>query len=119
MNRLSVTFAAVLSAAVLSVGALAASVRVEAPAPLASSRLYEVRAVSVSFDDLDVASHKGAAALYRRIEAASHVVCSERLAQGVSYELERQYAECRALAVSSAVASMNTPRLTEVAAATR
>jgi UrcA family protein len=121
MNRFSFAIAAltaVLSAGVLSAGAIAASVRVEATAPLPSG-LYQQRSVSVSFDDLDVSSTQGASALYQRIEAASHVACGEVLAQRVTSDLQKKYATCRAQAVSGAVAAVNTPSLKEVAAAIR
>jgi UrcA family protein len=118
MNRFFFAVVAVLSAWTLSASAAAASVRVEASAPLPSG-LYQLRAVSVSFDDLDIASAQGASALYQRIEAVSHVVCGERLVQRIPPDLAKKYATCRAQAVSGAVAAVNTPSLKEVAAAMR
>jgi UrcA family protein len=121
MNRSSfavAALAAVLSVGALSAGAAAASVRVEAAAPLPSGQ-YQTRAARVSFDDLDAATVEGASTLYQRIEAAAHAVCGEKLAHHVTSDLEKKYASCRARAVSDAVAAANTPSLKEVAAAIR
>ncbi len=104
-------------AVALTAGAWAAPalVRVQAVAPLASG-LYQMRATTVSFDDLDVTSAEGAAALYQRIEAASHVACGETMVRHI--ELETKYAACRARAVAGAVSTVNAPRLNEIALAT-
>lgn len=105
-------------AIVVTAGAWAASasIRVEGTAPLPSG-MYQARSLSVSYDDLDVASADGAAALYQRLEAATHVVCGEKLARHMTDELEKKYAACRANAMSHAVAEVNLPKLTQVAAA--
>jgi len=98
--------AALLSVGFLSAGALAASVRVEAPTPLGSSDQYEVRAAFVPFDDLNIGSTEGVSALYQRIEVASRAVCNEKAAHHMTSDLQRRYADCRAQAVSSAVAAL-------------
>jgi|GEM_PF-683690 len=93
-----------------------ASIRVEGTTPLPSG-VYQVRGVSVSFDDLDVSSSEGAAMLYQRLDAAARMVCGEKLALHVTSALEKKRATCRTQALSQAVAAVNLPKLTQVAAA--
>jgi hypothetical protein len=90
------------------------TVVMEGAAPF-SSGAYRVLATNVSFGDLDVSTPAGAAALYGRLEAASHAVCAEKFAVHVSGDLAKQYAICRSQAVREAVAKINIPRLTDVA----
>lgn len=121
MNRISlaiVGFTAILSAGALSAGALAASVRIEASAPLSSGQ-YQRLALNVAYDDLDITTADGATALYKRIDAASHVVCGEHQVKYVTRDLEEKFASCRKQAVAHAVASVNAPSLNTVAAGTR
>lgn len=105
-----------LSVAVTA-GAWAAGglLRVEGCAPL-SAGTYQVMAMNVSYDDLDASTADGASELYRRLEAATHVVCGERLAQRTNGPLATKFSACRAQALSRAVAAAKLPALTQVAA---
>jgi UrcA family protein len=116
MNRFSI--AAVTLAAALSVvpaEADSASVVVSAPAPIGSGN-YQVKATTVAFGDLDIASSQGAATLLARIDHASRFICGEREGRKLTLFQERQLQTCRNNAVADAVASVNAPELTKAAA---
>jgi UrcA family protein len=76
------------------------------------------RSVIVHFGDLDTTTWSGAAALYERLDRASHEVCRELDPNGeiaFASELRRLYKSCRQFAISNAVAAVNRPVLTKYA----
>ncbi|GAA0532310.1 UrcA family protein [Rhizomicrobium palustre] len=75
------------------------------------------RATKLAYDDSELASTEGATALYRRIEAASHLVCGDQDATIRDIQPEKKLAACRSRAIGYAVASVNAPKLAEAAAA--
>jgi len=113
------TIAAVTLATALSfVPALAseASVTVTASAPTPSGS-YHVLAVAVAYGDLDVTKADGAAALLDRIARASRLVCGERAGHTMDPALTKKFDACRARATRYAVMAVDTPQLTQIAAA--
>jgi UrcA family protein len=78
--------------------------------------LLEPPAVTVHFEDLNIDNARGAATLYKRIQAAAAVVCRE-FGTTRSMVLFGRYAGCMHSAVGVAVARVNRPRVTEYAAA--
>lgn len=102
-------FAALTSAAIFAASASAApaSVRVEGAPPGG----YVVNVVTLQYDDQDVSSSPGAAALLNRIDSAAQAVCGSARPGMAS-----QYAACRKTAVKKAVASVNAPALVQLAA---
>lgn len=81
-----------------------------ASAVLADSTSRELRTTQVEYGDLDLTQPAGAAALYRRIEAAARDVCDSPDLR----DLRRsQLAEaCISRAIAEAVESVNRPTLT-------
>ncbi|GAA0532317.1 UrcA family protein [Rhizomicrobium palustre] len=115
MTRFASIAAGFAFAAVLMAGsAFAESVRVEAAAPLPSG-LYQTRAAMVPYQAGELASDDGARAVYARIEASTHAVCGENLAQQPSEAMTHKYAACRARAMAGAVKDLDSPRLTAIA----
>jgi UrcA family protein len=78
--------------------------------------ILEPRSVTVSFDDLDTNSSRGAEVLYRRIKVAAESVCSD-LGPARSLALLSRYASCIQTAIGNAVAKVDRPALSEYAAA--
>jgi UrcA family protein len=71
----------------------------------------EPRTRTVSFQDLDVTRAAGVAALYARIKVAAQEVCEPVNARALSsVQLARR---CMDDAMADAVASVNSPRLTD------
>jgi UrcA family protein len=90
-----------LATALLSLPALAAP-----PAGTA-----DVPAVDVHYADLDLDRQAGIVTLYQRIKGAARQVCAEHGGRRLSEQ--RSQATCVELAVSTAVARMNRPMLSE------
>jgi UrcA family protein len=86
-------------------GAIAA---VALAAPLAAQ---ELPCVTVNYRDLNLATPPGAATLYRRISGAARSVCGER---GYGLFFERQWDQCYRAAVAGAVATVNSPLLSDL-----
>ena len=72
----------------------------------------------VPYADIDVTSAAGVWALLQRIEDAADAVCGGG-ATKVSKPEKEDYAECRDIAVSGAVAKMRNPTLTTLASRRR
>nr|MEA2797572.1 hypothetical protein [Phenylobacterium sp.] len=72
----------------------------------------------VPYSDIDVASPAGIRALLQRIEDAADAVCGGG-ATKVSKQEKEDYAECRDIAVSGAVAKVRNPALTTLASRRR
>jgi UrcA family protein len=106
-----------LTAALSFVPALAdeTSVTVSGFAPTSTGGL-QLKAVVVSYGDLDIASAPGAAVLLGRIENASRLVCGERSGLAMIGERARDFAACRAGATAKAVRTVGAPALTQAAA---
>lgn len=68
----------------------------------------------VPYSDIDVTSAAGVRALLQRIEDAADAVCGGG-ATKVSKQEKEDYAECRDIAVSGAVAKVRNPALTMLA----
>jgi UrcA family protein len=103
-----------LVALAASLACLVGSAQVLAAVPWVAS--WEPHSVTVRFGDLDIRTSAGAAALYHRIEAAARVTCGYD-----DHPLVRPpYTErCNSLAISAAVASVNSPLLSAIHAARR
>ncbi|HEX4387840.1 MAG TPA: UrcA family protein [Steroidobacteraceae bacterium] len=67
------------------------------------------RSVKVGYGDLDLSTQAGAATLYQRIRGAAHQVCGSDGRSLADYAISRS---CFNNAVSTAVATVNNPRLT-------
>ena len=78
--------------------------------------ILEARSVTVHFEDLDINSTPGAAALYKRIQGAAAFVCND-LGSSRSLVYLGRYKTCVHGAVSVAVARINRPAMTEYAVA--
>ena len=78
--------------------------------------LLEPPTVTVHFEDLDINSTPGAAALYKRIQGAAAFVCND-LGSSRSLVYLGRYKTCVHGAVSVAVARINRPAMTEYAVA--
>ena len=117
MHRFSI--AAIALTAVLSfVPAVAgpASIVVSASAPT-DSGINQMKAMTVAFGDLDVATSQGATTLFDRIDAASRVVCGERQGKTMGWSRAKVFASCRAQTTAAAVKAVGAPQLTQLAAA--
>jgi UrcA family protein len=103
-----------LVALAASLACLVGSAQVLGAAPWVAP--WEPHSVTVRFGDLDIRTSAGAAALYHRIEAAARVTCGYE-----DHPLVRPpYAQrCSSIAVSAAVASVNSPLLSAIHAARR
>ena len=69
-----------------------------------------LRQRTVKFADLDLSRNSGIAVLYARIKAAARAVCAQDGEFGVN-KVQAE-SECRARAVSGAIAKVNVPMLT-------
>jgi UrcA family protein len=105
---------AVLSATAASAGGTA--VTVSAMSPTNAGGLQRM-AVVVNYGDIDPAGREGAATLLDRIGRAASLVCGERTVMRASGAAERRFAACRTQAIAEAVAAVNTPSLSQLAAA--
>lgn len=111
MNR-SMTFAvqAIAIGAVVALGFGAGSATAAGPSndqPVSdSAKQYVVR-----FADLDLSKMAGATALYDRLQRAARVVCDPLESRDLAFAT--RYRACMDQAVSSAVASINRPLLSE------
>jgi UrcA family protein len=105
----TIALTAVFSAAAF---AAPASVRVQGTAP-DSSGGFKVQAMTVQYDDSDVATSEGASALLGRISQAAEAVCTVRPVRAATTGLVER---CRNDAVKYAVAAVNAPALTQAAA---
>lgn len=85
-------------------------------APVWADTLQEPRSVTVHFEDLNINSARGAAALYQRIRHAAEDVCGDPSPQRW-LALSSRYATCVRGAIAGAVARVNRPTVTEYAAA--
>jgi len=72
-------------------------------------------AVTVRYDDLNLATPAGVDALYRRISSAARAVCSDENSRGLAFVAATEL--CRANAVAKAVREVNNPQLALVHAA--
>lgn len=108
-------FVAAAAVAAFSAAALAspASVRVMGNAPNGSSG-YAVRAMTVQYDDSELATSQGAAALFARVSQAAESVCTVR---PVRFGTADQVARCKRDAISRAVETVNAPAFTQAAGA--
>jgi UrcA family protein len=78
----------------------------------------QVPSEAVHFTDLDITHGTGAATLYQRLELAASDVCSGLSRdQGRNLSLWNPYHVCMRSALRNAVASINSPALTALAAA--
>ena len=78
----------------------------------------EVRSEVVSFGDLDIAHSPGAATLYQRLDLASRDVCRDLYPdQNHKLRLVQPYRECVRSAIRNAIATVNVPAVTALAAA--
>jgi len=91
------------------------SVAVSGAAPNNSGG-FQVRAVKVSYADLDVTTDQGATVLFERIGAAARAVCGDRGHSSMDGVGTRRFESCRVQAVEQAVAAVNAPQLSQVAA---
>lgn len=78
----------------------------------ATSDVNGAPAITVKFSDLDLAKPQGAAALYRRIQAAADTVCSPFEGRDLT-SIARQHA-CVHKAIADAVTAVNLPTLSAV-----
>ena len=83
---------------------------------LASSQQIEIHSVTVRYGDLDLTSSAGAAALYGRIETAARMTCGHADHRLATLPYVNR---CNSSAISTAVASVNSPLLTAIHAAHR
>ena len=74
---------------------------------------YTTKRIVVSYADLDVSGEAGASALLERIKSAAVRICGT---DGHGYTLRRKQANCQARTIDKAVASMESPQLTRLAA---
>jgi UrcA family protein len=117
MSRLISVAAGAAIAAALSFGsayAASASVVVSASAP-ASSGLYQTRAATVAYGDVDLATAEGTATLLSRIDAAARVLCGEQAGKTMNFARARIFETCRAQATAAAVKTADIPQLTKLA----
>jgi len=78
----------------------------------------DIPSATVHFADLDVAQSSGAATLYQRLELAATDVCRSLDGDhGRNLALWKPYRDCIHSALRNAVASVNAPALTAIAAA--
>lgn len=70
--------------------------------PVAANPARETRSEVVRFDDLNLSSTAGVAALERRINSAARRVCEYRDARGSTYLLSQDQAVCMKNALASA-----------------
>lgn len=82
----------------------------------ADTTLNAPRSVVVHFGDLDTATWSGAAALYKRLDAAAHEACQDLEPNG-QLGLRPLYKSCLQFAISNAVAAVDRPILTKYAIA--
>jgi UrcA family protein len=85
------------------------------PSAWADSNL-EAHSITVHYEDLNANSPRGAGMLYARIRIAAETVCGD-LGSSRSLVLLSRYADCVHGAIGAAVASVNSPAVTEYAAA--
>ena len=104
MNRLTTA----LAATAIAFASLACAARADS--------LLEPRTTVVRFDDLDINTIRGAAALYGRLEYAAATVC-RGLAPGRSLALVTRYKECVRAAIVGAVMQIDRPTVTDLAIA--
>lgn len=115
MHRFS--SAAMIVSALLSCAAASAEpaqIQVQGMAPTSSGG-YQLTAAVVSFADLDVTTHEGAAALLARIDNAAQRVCAR--GPVVPLHMADKVSKCRKDAIGEAVASTRAPLVVQVAAA--
>jgi UrcA family protein len=74
----------------------------------------DVPTVRVSYQDLDLSSEHGAAALYSRIAGAAKRVCPSTNVMGVQARITAE--KCVAAAIERAVADVNSPQLARLSA---
>jgi UrcA family protein len=94
---------------------LAATVLVAGAAPALAHAADGQTSVTISYRDLDVSHSAGAKALYQRISAASVRACGgapdlRRLDEVAAFD------QCRASAIRQAIASVDAPTLSDMAA---
>ncbi|MGH8286952.1 MAG: UrcA family protein [Steroidobacteraceae bacterium] len=94
-----------LAAAAVSLGLSLATAAV-----LAAPATYDQRIIEVEYGDLDLSSTGGAAALYRRLEAAAHDACAEGDSRDA--RAAARVRECERQAIAGAVARVDRPTLT-------
>jgi len=70
----------------------------------------DVHFVEVHFSDLDLTRSEGAAALYKRLDAAAKSVCASLDARDVASQL--RFKKCVQTGISSAVVKIDRPALT-------
>lgn len=116
MKRFPVT--AIFFAACLPfLPALAAetSVTVTGVAPVGNGG-YQQKAARISYGDLDLSSHDGAAVLLQRIDRASRLVCGEGVGLMRTTESRKSFEQCRSTAAAAAIRSVNATAVTQLAA---
>jgi UrcA family protein len=90
----------------MAAGAVLLGATATAAPTLHDSRLRTV----VTYDELDLATSKGAAVLYKRLRAAAHVVCAP--IKGLDLARRAKYEACYKEALSNAVAEVNRDAVT-------
>ena len=80
---------------------------------LASAQTADSGSAQVAYRDLDLSSDKGVARLYLRLEHGAQAVCVGILTPA-DIEAPQRYAACVADAMSRAVASVGSQKLTEL-----
>lgn len=96
------------------VTALAASILAFTALDAQATSPVEIGSITVSYADLNLDHQAGAAALYQRIKTAAHRLCNDNAGQTLVQK--RAYASCLEQAVSTAVARVDRPALTDYVA---
>lgn len=96
-------------------GAGTSSLTVSASAPN-NSGTYQVKAVKLSLADADAATAEGAVTVLKRIKTAARMVCGEREGQTMTSQRAKVFETCLVKTVDQAVAEVNAPELTKLAA---
>jgi len=84
-------------------GAIAAALLCS-PAAVLAAQIEETQSVQVHFDDLNLSSHSGRAALNARLAQAADEACQKPAARDLA--ARAQFQECRKQALSSAEAQI-------------
>lgn len=86
-------------------------------APIWANTAESPRSITVHFEDLNINNARGAARLYRRIESAAQDVCGGNLASQRWLALSSRYATCVRDAITTAIARVDRPAVTQYAIA--
>jgi len=91
-----------------------ASLGLIAAAAPASAQSIELRSKQVAYGDLNLASDKGAETLLKRLREGAQEVCSSAFRFPGDYDARPQFESCVADAMSRAVASAHSSRVSEI-----